>query len=100
MTRVPWDPAEIGSHDADLDQIAGRLDAYALELDVAPDPTLAARINAAVDTEPIPAGRWWQRGGGLAGWQGPARLMAAAVVLVAGVVGGLALGEFAGLLQQ
>jgi uncharacterized membrane protein YgcG len=100
MTRVPWDPAEIGSHDADLDALASRLEAYALEVGTAPDPSLAARINDAIDAEPIPGARWWQRGGGIAGRQAPVRLMAAAAVLVAGVVGGLALGEFAGVLDQ
>ena len=98
MSRVPWDPAEIGSHDPDLDEVAGELDAYALDVDSRPDPALAGRIHAALDAEPIPAAHWWQRGGLL----GPraARLLAAAVVVAVGVLGGLALGELADVMQQ
>lgn len=99
MSRLPWDPAEIGLHDADLDDVAGTLDAYAAGTDAAPAPGLAARINAALDAEPIPPAHWWQRGG-LIGWQAPTRLLAAAAVVVIGVVGGLALGQFAELMQQ
>lgn len=101
MTRLPWDPAEIGTHEADLDGIADRLSTHAVVESDAPPMELANRIRAALDDEPLPASAWWQRlGGGTGGWQAPVRLLAAAAVLVAGVVGGLALGELAGQLQN
>lgn len=99
MTRVPWDPAEIGLHEADLDDVAGKLDAYALEVDAAPAPGLAPRIRAALDAEPVPPAHWWQRGA-LIGWQAPTRLLASAAVVAIGVLGGLALGQLAELMQQ
>ncbi|MCA1587330.1 MAG: RNA polymerase sigma factor [Chloroflexi bacterium] len=61
---------------------------------------LVARIQAALDDEPLPPAPWWQRIGGAGQWQAPVRLLAAAAVLVAGVIGGLALGEFAGQVQN
>ena len=100
MTRQPWDPAEIGTHEADLDDVADRLTRHAANETGGPYGALVARIQAALDDEPLPAAAWWQRLGAGGRWQAPARLLAAATVLVAGVVGGLALGEFAGQVQN
>ncbi|MGZ8475882.1 MAG: hypothetical protein ACXWWQ_06625 [Candidatus Limnocylindria bacterium] len=96
MSRLPWDPAEIGTHEEDLDGVADRLTRHAEAETGLPHGTLAARIQAALDDEPLPVGPWWRRTGPVSGWLGPARLIAAAAVLVLGVVGGLALGDFAG----
>lgn len=100
MTRLPWDPAEIGSHEADLDEVADRLMRHASATSVGPAPDLAARVSAALDDERVPPWAWWQRVMGTGGFRGPARLMAAVAVVVAGVVGGLALGSVAELVQQ
>jgi hypothetical protein len=99
MTRLPWDPAEIGTHDADLDDVAARLTRYADSTADAPPASLIGRIEAALDDEPIPAAPWW-RAGGLAAWGVPARILAAAAVLVLGIVTGLALGQLSGLVQD
>lgn len=96
MSRLPWDPAEIGTHEADLDGVADRLSGHAAGETGIPPSGLVGRIQAALDDEPLPAAPWWQRVGGGGRWQAPVRLLAAAAVLVAGVMGGLALGEFAG----
>jgi len=96
MSRLPWDPAEIGTHEADLDGVADRLARHADAETGLPSPALVGRIQAALDDEPLPVAPWWRRIGAGGGWPAPARLMAAAAVLVAGVIGGLALGELAG----
>jgi hypothetical protein len=96
MSRLPWDPAEIGTHEADLDGVADRLTRHAEEVAGPPPTGLVARIHTAVEQEPLPVARWWQRLGTGAGWRAPARLMAAAAVLALGVIGGLALGELTG----
>lgn len=100
MIRLPWDPDEIGAHDGRLDRVAERLSRYATEQGTAADPSLAHRIRAAIEAEPLPQGPWWRRLRGVAPLRGPARVLAAAVVVVAGVVGGMALGEFAQLIQR
>jgi hypothetical protein len=100
MTRLPWDPAEIGTHEPDLDHVADRLTSHAAGADGGPYGALVARIQAALDDEPLPAAPWWQRLGAGGQWQAPGRLLAAAAVLVAGVIGGLALGEFAGQVEN
>jgi hypothetical protein len=96
MSRLPWDPAEIGTHEADLDGVADRLTRHEAGETGIPPSALTIRIRAALDEEPLPAAPWWQRLGGTGGWRVPVRLLAAAAVLVAGVISGVALGEFAG----
>lgn len=99
MTRLPWDPAEIGTHEDDLDNVADRLTRYAESASDAPPAGLVDRIQSALDEEPTPAAAWW-RGGGVTGWLAPVRMLAAAAVLVLGVVAGLALGQLSGLVQD
>jgi hypothetical protein len=99
MTRLPWDPAEIGTHEDDLDHVADRLTRYAESASDAPSIGLVDRIQSALDDEPIPAAPWW-RGGGVTAWRAPVRMFAAAAVLVLGVVAGLALGQLSGLVQE
>jgi hypothetical protein len=89
MTRHPFDPAELGSDDPALQRVAERLESYASGLDGEPSPALTARILAAAEAE---APR-----GGLAAilvaLRRPARALAAAAIVVAAVMGGLAFSQ-------
>jgi hypothetical protein len=85
----PYDPAELGRHDPELDRVAHELERQVAEMGGEPPLDLSRRIMAAIDEEPIPASRWaW-----LGGFGGPARLLATAAVILIAVVGALAIGS-------
>lgn len=85
----PYDPTEIGRHDPELDRVARELEEQAEATGGDPPAGLAGRIMATIDDEPIPASRWaW-----LATLPGPARVLAAAAVVVVAVTGALAIGS-------
>jgi len=95
MSRYPFDSAELGRHDADMDRVAAMLEGYASDMGE-PPIDLAVRIRAALDDEPIPATGWWASLlATLAGWQGPLRLVVATAVLAIAVVGAVVLGDLA-----
>ncbi|MCA1568737.1 MAG: hypothetical protein LC798_00120 [Chloroflexi bacterium] len=95
MSRYPFDSAELGRHDADMDRVAARLEGYASDMGE-PPIDLAVRIRAALDEEPIPPTGWWASLlATLAGWQGPLRLVVATAVLAIAVVGAVVLGDLA-----
>lgn len=89
----PYDPAELGRHDPELDRVALELERQSAAMGGEPPMDLAGRIMTAIEDEPIPASRWaW-----LGGFRGPARLLAAAAVVVVAITGALAIGS---LMQQ
>lgn len=96
MSRYPFDRVELGSTDADLDHVARELERYAAEQGEPASLDLVARINAAIAAEPEPRGRWWTvLGAALRPWRGPARVLAVVGVLVAAVMGAIAVGTLA-----
>jgi len=85
----PYDPAELGRHDPELDRIAQELERQAAAMGGEPPLDLTGRILSAIDDEPMPSSRWsW-----LIGLRGPARLLAAAAVVVVAITGALAIGS-------
>lgn len=95
MTRHPFDSGELGRSDPEMDRIGEGLERYASQAGE-PPMDLASRIRATLDDEPIPAGGWWQSLlAALAAWHGPARLALGAAVVVAALIGALALGDLA-----
>ncbi len=85
----PYDPAELGQHDPELDRVALELERQVAAMGGEPPMDLAGRIMAALDDEPMPASRWaW-----LTGLRGPARVLAAAAVVVVAITGALAIGS-------
>ncbi|MGH2402648.1 MAG: hypothetical protein ACRDE6_08035 [Candidatus Limnocylindria bacterium] len=94
MTRHPFDSGELGRTDPEMDRVGQQLERYAADRADEPPMDLAARIQATLDEEPIPAAGWWASLlGVLATWHGPARLALAAAVVLAVVVGAVTLGE-------
>ena len=84
----PYDPSELGRHDPEVDRIARELEQQAAAMGGEPPLDLTGRIMSAIEQEPIPASRWaW-----LSGLRGPARLLAAAAVVVVAITGALAIG--------
>ena len=101
MSRHPYGPDELDREDASLDRVADRLERYATERRAEPPMDLGSRIMATIDDEPDPARGWWATLTlGLAAWRTPARALAIAAVLVAAVVGAIALGELAERARQ
>ena len=85
----PYDPAELGRHDPELDRVAFELERQTAAMGGEPPVDLAGRILSAIDDEPIPASRWaW-----LGEFRGPARVLAAAAVVVVAITGALAIGS-------
>ena len=85
----PYDPAELGRHDPELDRIAEELERHVAAMGGEPPLDLTGRILSAIDDEPMPTSRWsW-----LIGLRGPARLLAAAAVVVVAITGALAIGS-------
>jgi hypothetical protein len=85
----PYDPGELGVHDPELDRIAHELEREATAIGGEPPLSLTGRILTAIDQEPMPAARWaW-----LANLRGPARMLAAAAVVVVAITGALAIGS-------
>lgn len=85
----PYDPSELGRHDPDVDRIARELEQQAAAMGGEPPMDLTGRILSAIEQEPIPRSRWaW-----LGGLRGPARLLAAAAVVVVSITGALAIGS-------
>lgn len=97
MTSHRYDPSELDRVDPSLDEVAGRLERYAAATPAVMSSDLAARIQAAVDAEPGPIISPWAAF--LRGMRGPARLVAAAAVLVLAVLGALAVGELTDLVR-
>jgi hypothetical protein len=96
MTRHPFDSGELGRDDPEMDRIGEALEHYAATAGDEPPMALAMRIREAIDDEPLPASGWWASAlAFLAPLRGPARVMLAAAVVVAAVVGAIALGELA-----
>jgi len=91
MNRHPFDPHELGRADPDLGRVADALERYAADAGGEPPLDLASRIRSVVDAEPVRRGPFAL----LATWRRPVRLLAAAVVVLAAVVGAIALGELA-----
>jgi hypothetical protein len=85
----PYDPAELGRHDSDLDGVAFELERHAASAGGEPPPDLAGRVMSAIGDEPIPSSRWAWLGDN----RGPVRLLAAAVVIVVAIAGALAIGS-------
>jgi hypothetical protein len=85
----PYEPGdELDRVDPVLDAVAQRLEEHASRTAGEPPTGLPARILAAIEDEPLPAGRWaW-----LASWRGPMRAVAAGAALVIVIVGALAFG--------
>lgn len=85
----PFEPGvDLDRRDPSLDEVASRLESYTAATGGEPPVDLASRISAAIDDEPEPAGRWaW-----LGTWTAPMRAVAAVAILVAIVVGTLAVG--------
>ena len=101
MSRHPYGPDELDREDASLDRVADRLERYATERRAEPPMGLASRIMATIDDEPDPTLGWWASfTSGLAAWRTPARALAVAAVLVAAVVGAIALGELSERARQ
>jgi hypothetical protein len=85
----PYDPAELGRHDPELDRVALELERQTAAMSGEPPMDLAGRIMSAIEDEPIPASRWaW-----LGGFRRPARFLAAAAVVVVVITGALAIGS-------
>jgi hypothetical protein len=96
MTRHPFDSGELGRADPEMEGLGQQLERYAADLAGEPPMDLAARIQASLDDEPIPATGWWASLLGiLATWHGPARLALTAAVVLAAVIGAVSLGELA-----
>jgi hypothetical protein len=96
MTRQPFESGELGRSDPEVDRLGQQLERYAADFGDEPPMDLAARIQATLDDEPIPATGWWASVLGiLATWHGPARLALAAAVVLAAVIGAVTLGELA-----
>jgi hypothetical protein len=96
MTRHPFDSGELGRDDPEMDRIGEELERYAATTGGEPPIGLATRIREAIDDEPLPASGWWASTlAFLAPLRGPARVVLAAAVVVAAVMGGIALGELA-----
>lgn len=93
-TQHPYGPDELDRHDPALDEAATRLEEYAAATGGEPPMNLAARIRSAIDEEPPVAAGWWAT---FLTWRHgvPARMAAAAGVVVLAVAGALALGELA-----
>ena len=101
MSRHPYGPDELDREDASLDQVADRLERYAAERRVEPPMDLGGRIMSTIDREPDPPRGWWATfASGLTAWRSPARALAIVAVLVAAVVGAIALGELAERARQ
>ena len=92
MNRHPFDSHELGRAEPELDRVGQALERHAAEESGEPPLDLASRIRSAVDAEPARRGPF---AGLLATWRSPVRAVAAAVVVLAAVVGALALGELA-----
>ena len=94
MTRHPYGPDELDRHDPALDDTATSLEDYASASGGEPPMDLAARIKTAIDAEPAMPIGWWAT---FLAWRHgvPARMAAAAGVVVLAVAGALALGELA-----
>jgi hypothetical protein len=85
----PYDPGELGRHDPELDRIANELEREATAMGGEPPVGLTGRILTAIDQEPMPAARWaW-----LTNLRGPARMVAAAAVVLVAITGALAIGS-------
>lgn len=85
----PYDPAELGRHDTALDDVARELERQAAVMAGEPPLELTGRILTAIDEEPMPTSRWaW-----LSSLRGPARLVAAAAIMVVAVTGAIAIGS-------
>ena len=96
MTRHPFDSDELGRSEPEMDAVGSALERYASKVGDEPPAALAARIQAAIDEEPAPSRGWWASLLALfSPSRGPARLALASVVVVAAVVGAVALGELA-----
>ena len=91
MNLHPFDSHELGRDDPDLGRVADALERYADDAGGEPPVDLAFRIRSAVDAEPIRRGPFAL----LATWRRPVRLLTAAVVVLAAVVGAVALGDLA-----
>jgi hypothetical protein len=98
MTRNPFDPTELGTDDTSLESIARELEDYAAASADAPPPALSSRIRDAIDAEPV--GWWASVSTALVPFRTPARLLAAAAVVVAAIVGAMALGDLADRARQ
>lgn len=97
MSRYPYGHDELDRGDESLDEVARRLERYADERRANPPMDLATRIRATIADEPDPALGWWA---GLAAWRAPAQALAAAAVIVAAVMGAMALGQLADRARQ
>jgi hypothetical protein len=85
----PYDPSELGRHDPEVDRIARDLERQAAAMGGEPPLDLTGRILSAIEQEPIPTARWtW-----LSGLRGPARLLAAAAVVVVSITAAIAIGS-------
>lgn len=101
MTRHPYGPDELDRDDAALDRVAERLESYAARRSAEPPVDLATRIMATIDDEPAPRAGWWAgASAGLRAWRAPARALAVTAMLVAAVVGAIAIGELAERARQ
>jgi hypothetical protein len=95
MRPDPFDPAEVGVDDHELDAVTMALERYAANTDAVHDPELVARIQAAVDAEPLPRRGWLAsltggfRGGGVGARALALAGIAAAAIVTAVAVGGL-----------
>jgi hypothetical protein len=96
MTSHHYDPSELDRLDPELDGVAAELERYAAGVSGEPPAGLTNSILRAIDEEPAPRSGLAAL---LAGWGSSARTLAAAAVLAAAVVGGLALGGFIGTRQ-
>jgi len=97
MSRYPYGHDELDRNDAELDEVAHRLERYADGRRGEPPVGLAARIHAAIGDEPDPARGWWQSL--IAGprvWPPMVRTMAAAGVATLAVVGAVAVAQLMG----
>lgn len=92
MNRHPFDSHELGRGEPELDRIGEQLERYAADAGQEPPLDLASRIRSAVEAEPAARGAL---AGLLATWRRPVRVLAAAVVVLAAIVGAVALGELA-----
>lgn len=98
MTRHPFDPSELDRVDPTLDRTAERLERYASETDTSVPAGMVGRIQAAIDDEPAPRQGWWATLLSGGAWRRPATALAAVAVILAVVVGAVALGDlFEGL---
>ena len=96
MTRHPFHSSELGRDDPEMDRIADTLERYADATAAEPPIGLATRIRDVIDDQPRPAGGWWASVlAALTPLRGPARIVLAAAVVIAAVMGAIALGELA-----